>query len=436
MCRVSGWRTLRPLMGVLLAAAVVAAPGSIARADGDPASDYLITNQVFLTSLPTQPSPSERQLLSLVRRANGAGFPIRVAVISNPYDLGSITPLWGKPQVYAQFLGVELSGVYKQRLLVVMPAGFGVNWPGHSAASAYRVLAAVPRGGDLAGVAQAAVRRLAAASGVALAASSHAALAARPRSSSVPAIAGGAAGLLVILVAFVLAVPRVRRIRRRRGRQRVERPRIRLRWLAPILGILVGLAIAVPIVALHGGTTQVANGNSIVTPPPFNWHAGQRPAPNFALSDQAGRPVSLAAYRDHPVIVTFIDPLCRNLCPLEAQVLNQLDRELPPSQRPTILAVSVDVYADTRADLLQDFREWRLVPEWRWVVGTPAQLAAVWNSYGVGVKVTTKRIDGTTIRYITHTEAAYVIDATGHERALFFWPFYPQDVKRVLRQLS
>jgi len=136
------------------------------------------------------------------------------------------------------------------------------------------------------------------------------------------------------------------------------------------------------------------------------------------------------------VIVTFIDPLCRNLCPLEAQVLNQVDREMPVSQRPVILAVSVDVYADARADLLQDVREWHLVPQWHWGVGRPVQLAEVWQRYEVGVSVVTKRIAGTAIRYITHTEAAYVVDSSGHERALFVWPFYPQDVERELRQLS
>jgi cytochrome oxidase Cu insertion factor (SCO1/SenC/PrrC family) len=128
--------------------------------------------------------------------------------------------------------------------------------------------------------------------------------------------------------------------------------------------------------------------------------------------------------------------VCRNLCPLEAQVLNQTVRELPAGERPEILAVSVDVYADTRADMLQDYREWRLVPQWRWAVGAPAQLAAVWKRYGIGVKVTSQKIEGTTINYITHTEAAYIVDRTGHERALFFWPFYPQDVKRVLQQLT
>ena len=65
-----------------------------------------------------------------------------------------------------------------------------------------------------------------------------------------------------------------------------------------------------------------------------------------------------------------------------------------------------------------------------------SELAAVWKRYAIGVSVVTKRIAGTEIHYITHTEAAYVVDATGHERALFVWPFYPQDVERVLRQLT
>ena len=92
--------------------------------------------------------------------------------------------------------------------------------------------------------------------------------------------------------------------------------------------------------------------------------------------------------------------------------------------------------ADARADLLQDVREWHLVPEWHWGVGRPSQLAGVWGRYQVGVSVVTKRIAGTAIHYITHTEAAYVVDSSGHERALFIWPFYPQDVERELRQIT
>jgi cytochrome oxidase Cu insertion factor (SCO1/SenC/PrrC family) len=136
------------------------------------------------------------------------------------------------------------------------------------------------------------------------------------------------------------------------------------------------------------------------------------------------------------VIVTFVDPLCRNLCPLEAHLLNQVVGEMPAAQRPAILAVSVDRWADSRKDLLQDESRWELVPEWHWAVGPPAALAKVWKHYEIGVSVVTRKISGTTINYITHTEAAYVIDSTGHERALFVWPFYPQDLRHTLAQLS
>ncbi len=432
---------------MLALALLVGTSARVARADGDPASDYLVANQVFLTSESGTASQAQRQLLAVVRAANRAGFAIRVAVISTEYDLGSITPLWRKPAPYARFLGQELESGYRQRLLVVMPNGFGFNWPGHSAASAYRQLAAVPlsaRDDRLAVTAQAAVRRLAAAGGLTLA-PSPAGSGARAGSSSgsdTAAILGVAAGGLVVLAAITGGV--LRRARRRgRPPPRTPRParsRRRLplgpRWVIPGAVLLFAGAIAAPILALRRSGISSAGVASLVTPPPFSWPEGGRPAPGFVLRDQAERPVSVAAYRGRPVIVTFIDPLCRNLCPLEAQVLNQAERQMPAAQRPAIIAVSVDVYANARADLLQDVSEWHLVPQWRWAVGRPSELAAVWKRYEIGVSVVTKRIAGTAIHYITHTEGAYIIDANGDERALFLWPFYPQDVKRVLRQLA
>jgi len=424
--------------GLLLLLALLAGPLSPARADGDPASDYLIANQVFLTSQSVALSPAQRTLVATVRAANRAGLAIRVAVISNQYDLGSITALWRKPSLYARFLGIELSGAYRQRLLVAMPNGFGFNWPGHSSAATDRLLAGVRlgAGGDgLSVAATAAVQRLAAADGVKLAPIKPTAGTARSRpGGDTLAIAGGVLGGLAVLSAIALAV----RWGWRRGRRRSTPARIPLplRWALPPVAMLLVAAVALAVAASRRGP-QVSVA-SVVTPPPITWPAGRQPAPGFVLHDQTGRPVSLAAYGGRPVIVTFIDPLCRNLCPLEAQVLNQLERQLPAPQRPAILAVSVDVYsnANSRANLLQSIRQWHLVPQWRWAVGRPSQLAAVWKRYEIGVSVVTRRIAGTTIHYITHTEEAYVIDATGHERALFVWPFYPPDVKRVLARLA
>ena len=436
---------------VLLAVFLVSgALASMARADGDPASDYLLGRQVFLTSLTDAESRQQQQLIAVVQAANRAGFAIRVATIATKYDLGSITELWRNPRVYVRFLGIELGLVYKQRLLVVMPNGFGFYWPRHPTAPAYRVLARVriaPGDGTLASAAQAAVRSLAAADGVSLPASTGSTTGAtatrKSRGASVAAVSIAAIAVLAGAVAAMLAVGR----RRRRRPQQPPRPSLargaarsrRLPRTVPGFAALVIVATGTPIALLialrHPGASDESV-DSVISPPAFSWPAGSRPAPNFVLRDQTGHRVSMAQFRGRPVIVTFVDPLCRNLCPLEAHLLNQVVGEIPVSRRPVILAVSVDVYADTRADLLQDERKWELVPQWHWAVGPPAQLASVWKRYEIGVSVVTRRIAGTTINYITHTEAAYVIDPTGHERALFVWPFYPQDVEHTPEQLT
>jgi protein SCO1 len=171
-------------------------------------------------------------------------------------------------------------------------------------------------------------------------------------------------------------------------------------------------------------------------PPALTWPAGRRPAPDFRLTDQNGRPVSIAAYRGRPFIVTFIDPLCRNLCPLAAQVLDQADRRLPATRRLPIVAVSVDIYADARPNLLLDYQKWRLVAQWRWAVGAPERLADVWKRWQIGVWVQTKWIAGTAVHYITHNEFAFVVDPAGYERALFVWPYSPQGIVAELNRLS
>ncbi|MBV8257175.1 MAG: hypothetical protein JO073_05090 [Actinobacteria bacterium] len=158
------------LAGAILVAAVVAAlAAGAAWADGDPASDYLLAEQVFLPYDAKIPAADASALSSVIRSANQQGFKIRVAVIWSDYDLGSVTALWKQPQRYAKFLGAELGFVYKQRLLVVMPNGFGFNWPGHSPAAAYALLAKLPTSSTPSGMAKAAtaaVQRLAAADGV------------------------------------------------------------------------------------------------------------------------------------------------------------------------------------------------------------------------------------------------------------------------------
>ena len=154
---------------LFIALALFCVLGGTARADGDPASDYLLGTQVFIPFDVKVPKASAQELTSLVHDANTSGYTIRVAVIGSAYDMGSVTSLWRKPKPYAKFLGTELMFVYKNRLLIVMPNGFGFNRPGHSTTKEYATLSKIKIGPGALGLvtaAQTGVEKLAAASGV------------------------------------------------------------------------------------------------------------------------------------------------------------------------------------------------------------------------------------------------------------------------------
>ena len=174
-------RLRRTLLGVVVAVFAVCAAGVLApaaRADGDPGSDVLVYQNLFVATDANVSIPQQVELGDLLTSAANAGFPIRVALISQPDDLGAITALWQKPAAYASFLGTELSLTYAQRLLIVMPNGFGFNWQGHSSTAAYKVLDGLhigSGGSSLVTAAEIGVRALAQASRVRLAAPASAA---------------------------------------------------------------------------------------------------------------------------------------------------------------------------------------------------------------------------------------------------------------------
>jgi len=123
---VIGRRTVALVLAlVAVAAALAAVRPPAALADGDPASDVLVYQPVFFPYNPAPPA-ARRELNGLVKSANQQGYKIRVAVIQSPRDLGSIPTLFGKPSVYARFLSSELSSIWRDRVLVVMPSGYGL----------------------------------------------------------------------------------------------------------------------------------------------------------------------------------------------------------------------------------------------------------------------------------------------------------------------
>jgi len=97
-----------------------------ALADGDPASDYLISQQLFVSFKANISGVDTTRLRGMLDDSKRKGFPLKVAVIAGRYDLGSVPSLFGKPQQYASFLGQEDYYFFKDELLVVMPQGYGL----------------------------------------------------------------------------------------------------------------------------------------------------------------------------------------------------------------------------------------------------------------------------------------------------------------------
>ena len=134
----------RRTIAVLLALAALVVPG--ARADGDPASDYLVGQNVFF-GLEQPPHAAMAELQAAVDAAYAHNLRVRVAVIGSKTDLGSVPSLFGRPASYAKFLGFEIKSYYVGPLLVVMPAGFGIYDGGRSTGAEESVLARRPAPG-------------------------------------------------------------------------------------------------------------------------------------------------------------------------------------------------------------------------------------------------------------------------------------------------
>jgi hypothetical protein len=201
---------------IVLALALLV-PGS-ARANGDPASDVLLTEQVFLPFEAPISESAKNDLKKTVAESNDKGYEIRVAVIAFTGDLGTAVSLWGKPQAYAKFLWNELSFQYDGRLLVAMPAGFGYyEGNGKPVAEEVALLKTVKPGQiptALTESAAEAVRTLAAANGVKVAKPSSGGSFTRDRILIL-------IGALVVLVAVLLFPTR---LVRRRGRDAAQSP--------------------------------------------------------------------------------------------------------------------------------------------------------------------------------------------------------------------
>jgi protein SCO1/2 len=133
-------------------------------------------------------------------------------------------------------------------------------------------------------------------------------------------------------------------------------------------------------------------------------------APGFTLTDQQGRPVSLARYRGEATVLTFLYSTCGPTCILVAQqirgALDQLRHPVP------VLIISAEPAADTRASVSRFLAQVSLAGRVEYLSGSPRQLQAVWRSYRITPPSSSRSS-------FDRAASVLLIDRAGDERVQF-----------------
>jgi cytochrome oxidase Cu insertion factor (SCO1/SenC/PrrC family)/thiol-disulfide isomerase/thioredoxin len=135
-------------------------------------------------------------------------------------------------------------------------------------------------------------------------------------------------------------------------------------------------------------------------------------APDFALTDQFGRRVSLHSFRGRVVILAFNDSKCTTVCPLTTAAMVEAKDRLG-SARAAVQLLGVD--ANPEATTISDVRSYSqahgMLREWHFLTGPKAKLERVWRAYKIAVAIEHGQID--------HTPALFVIDPQGRLAKLY-----------------
>lgn len=136
------------------------------------------------------------------------------------------------------------------------------------------------------------------------------------------------------------------------------------------------------------------------------------PAPDFALTDQTGRPVALHDLRGQVVVLSFLDDRCTDICVQYSADMLAAARELgAPARQTAFVAVNVNPFHVHVADVAAFTARTHLarLPHWYFLTGSPDRLKQVWRQYGVFVQ--------TQGRDVAHDGIVYLIDGRGRVRA-------------------
>ena len=135
-------------------------------------------------------------------------------------------------------------------------------------------------------------------------------------------------------------------------------------------------------------------------------------APDFTLTDQNGKHISLSQFKGRPVVLTFLYTHCPDQCPLTAERLHSSMLSLgSDASKVGIVAVSTDPKGDTLQAAQKFTLQHNMQNYWHYLIGTQDTLTPIWTAYNVYAQGEQQSVD--------HTLAIYIIDKQGHERTFF-----------------
>ena len=154
-----------------------------------------------------------------------------------------------------------------------------------------------------------------------------------------------------------------------------------------------------------------------------------QPTPDFTLTDQSGRKVSMSDQRGKLVLVTFLYTNCPDVCPLITQNLNQALQMLGPKRDDVrVLAVSVDPEGDTPESVDKYAKAHHLLPEFHYLIGTRDELTKVWRAYDVAAVASDPEL-------VDHTAYTMLVDQAGEGRVIYDSHVKAKDVVHDVHKL-
>jgi protein SCO1 len=192
-----------------------------------------------------------------------------------------------------------------------------------------------------------------------------------------------------------------------------------------ILSIVVGALSAHWLLRQKDSRTLELATGTVISPP--------RPLPPMQFMDQQQHPFDANRLHGHWTFMFFGFTNCPDVCPTTLAMLAQTEKQLadlPKSQQPQVVFVSVDPERDTPAKIGSYVGFFS--PKFIGITAPPAKIQDFTTSMGVPVAIT-KSADGSYT--VDHSGAVFVIDPQGDWRALFSPPHQPKLIAADYRRL-